>query len=220
MTIGLLRLLTTLVRSSGGCQQLLGPHIDALCRRCLVPDAQSQPSTGVRHACTALLTAVCQGCLPNLRLLLPSLEEVLARDARGIGGSDEYQMWQMDTASEICTTHVGLVNQGATCYMNSLLQQLFMVPGFRDGFLAAAPPLPQRSAVVDELQRLFAHLRDGLHPARRPTPARTHAYAHAHAHAHADADAHAHAGIFRGSVRLRAPAHTCTLTYRARCTMR
>ena len=73
--------------------------------------------------------------------------------ARGIGGSDEYQMWQMDTASEMRTTHVGLVNQGATCYMNSLLQQLFMVPGFRDGFLAAAPPLPQRSAVVDELQR-------------------------------------------------------------------
>ena len=45
--------------------------------------------------------------------------------------------------------------------MNSLLQQLFMVPGFRDGFLSAAPPLAQRSPVVDELQRLFAHLRDG-----------------------------------------------------------
>ena len=81
-----------------------------------------------------------------------------SRDARGIGGSDEYQMWQMDTASEICKTHVGLVNQGATCYMNSLLQQLFMVPGFRDGFLSAAPPLPQRSPVVDELQRLFAYM--------------------------------------------------------------
>ena len=208
VTVGLLRLLTTLVRSSGGCQQLLGPQIDALCRRCLVPDAQSQPSTGVRHACMGLLTAVCQGCLPNLRLLLPSLEEVLARDARGIGGSDEYQMWQMDTASEICKTHVGLVNQGATCYMNSLLQQLFMVPGFRDGFLAAAPPLPQRSPVVDELQRLFAHLRDGLHPARRPTPARTHARAHAHTHARAHA--HARTCIFCGSVRVRTHTHTYT----------
>jgi hypothetical protein len=32
--------------------------------------------------------------------------------------------------------YVGLVNQGATCYMNSLMQQLFMVPQFRYGILA------------------------------------------------------------------------------------
>ena len=31
--------------------------------------------------------------------------------------------------------HVGLKNQGATCYMNSLLQQLFHIPDFRHGLL-------------------------------------------------------------------------------------
>jgi ubiquitin C-terminal hydrolase len=31
---------------------------------------------------------------------------------------------------------VGLKNQGATCYMNSLLQQLFHIPGFRHGLLS------------------------------------------------------------------------------------
>ena len=31
--------------------------------------------------------------------------------------------------------HVGLVNQGATCYMNSFLQQLFHVPSFASGLL-------------------------------------------------------------------------------------
>lgn len=32
---------------------------------------------------------------------------------------------------------VGLKNAGATCYMNSVLQQLYMVPMIRTGLLAA-----------------------------------------------------------------------------------
>jgi len=30
---------------------------------------------------------------------------------------------------------IGLVNLGATCYMNSLFQQLYMIPEFRKGIL-------------------------------------------------------------------------------------
>lgn len=56
----------------------------------------------------------------------------------------------------------GLINQGATCYMNSLLQVLFMTPEFRhrvfgwsydearDGDAGLCVPL--------QLQRLFAHM--------------------------------------------------------------
>jgi ubiquitin carboxyl-terminal hydrolase 9/24 len=42
--------------------------------------------------------------------------------------------------------HVGLKNQGCSCYMNSFLQQLFMNPHMRRGLLAAeVPPRPNSS---------------------------------------------------------------------------
>jgi len=52
--------------------------------------------------------------------------------------------------------YAGLQNQGATCYMNSLLQQLFLIPRFREGILYGTmhysrlqhSPSPQRLAHV------------------------------------------------------------------------
>lgn len=55
--------------------------------------------------------------------------------------------------------YVGLQNQGATCYMNSLLQQLFVIPQFRNGILSAEDksPIPSES-VLYQIQYLFAFL--------------------------------------------------------------
>lgn len=62
----------------------------------------------------------------------------------------------------------GLVNPGCVCYMNALLQQLFMMPGFFSGLLEldcsdSDAPLPTQKVAqwheeVRELQRLFAAL--------------------------------------------------------------
>ena len=41
--------------------------------------------------------------------------------------------------------YVGLRNLGATCYMNSLLQQFYMVPEFRMGLLAAPDSAANKS---------------------------------------------------------------------------
>lgn len=68
--------------------------------------------------------------------------------------------------------YLGVVNQGATCYMNSLLQQLYMTPSFRLGILLIRAnnlryhmlnlKLPQelkvRDSLVYQLQILFATL--------------------------------------------------------------
>eukprot|EP00964_Phaeocystis_antarctica_P084722 scaffold53417_cov57-Phaeocystis_antarctica.AAC.1 len=148
----------------------------------------------------ALLTAVCQGCLPNLRLLLPSLEEVLARDARGIGGSDEYQMWQMDTARR------------------DLLHELAPAAALHGARLPRR--LPRRraaaAAAIARRRRAAAPLRA---PARRAAPgatthARTHARTHTHTHARTRARAHAHARTHaRTHTRTHARAHARTRTH-------
>eukprot|EP01084_Bolivina_argentea_P099732 179239_1 len=52
--------------------------------------------------------------------------------------------------------YVGLKNQGATCYMNSLVQQLFVVDSFRSAILSA--PLRDKSSVLYQVQLLFGYL--------------------------------------------------------------
>lgn len=57
--------------------------------------------------------------------------------------------------------YVGLVNAAATCYMNSVLQQLFMQPSVRRGVLAARVdpgPEGEDGDLFSQLQLLMAHL--------------------------------------------------------------
>jgi len=67
--------------------------------------------------------------------------------------------------------YVGLRNQGATCYMNSLLQQLFLVKGFRRGILSLETSYVLAKAVEDKtgnwmlvqhLQTFFANMQESM----------------------------------------------------------
>ncbi|KAH9255145.1 hypothetical protein BASA81_006904 [Batrachochytrium salamandrivorans] len=68
--------------------------------------------------------------------------------------------------------NVGLINQGATCYQNSVLQQLFMRKPVRDLVLRTShsdKKTDQQAALLRELQRTFAFLQDSQQRFYNPT---------------------------------------------------
>lgn len=78
------------------------------------------------------------------------------------GLSKNFQFFQEKSP----TGYVGLSNQGATCYLNSLIQTLYMTPELRKGLYtqfeySSELDGPEHRCIPLQLQKLFARLQMG-----------------------------------------------------------
>lgn len=122
------------------------------------------PST--REKAFNLLSQIVSDCPQNLHQLSSNILKIHEQ-------AEFQNQWEyLPEREEISATgFVGLRNLGATCYMNSLFQQLFMRPQLRYSILAArensqtstttAETKPSDS-VLFQLQSIFAHLQESM----------------------------------------------------------
>ncbi|XP_037075311.1 probable ubiquitin carboxyl-terminal hydrolase FAF-X, partial [Pollicipes pollicipes] len=91
-------------------------------------------SAGTGVAAFDVLVALCTGCVQNLRLVVDTLIEMYYSD-----NEEPITEWEYTppVGKRPVGGFVGLKNAGATCYMNSVLQQLYIIDRVRNGVLAA-----------------------------------------------------------------------------------
>ncbi|XP_035506816.2 probable ubiquitin carboxyl-terminal hydrolase FAF-X isoform X7 [Scophthalmus maximus] len=79
-----------------------------------------------------LLVALAVGCVRNLKQIVDTLTDMYYL------GSETLTEWEYlpPVGPRPNKGFVGLKNAGATCYMNSVIQQLYMIPPIRNGILA------------------------------------------------------------------------------------
>lgn len=107
-----------------------------------------------RRRAFELLLALCYKCEQNSRELVGKLYRLHAE--RKTGSAVE-----LDSAGKT-TGYVGLRNFGCTCYMNSLMQQLYMMPTIRNGIMEAEvlDNEPVEESLIAQLQLLMSHLQE------------------------------------------------------------
>ena len=111
-----------------------------------------------------IILVLCKGSERNQKSFFVILsKDLCSATPRG----DLMRDWSVDPVlkQKGYTGHVGMKNQGATCYLNSLLQQFFHTPAFRSGLMSceiglveSKNEISEEKRLIFELQRLFGNL--------------------------------------------------------------
>ena len=134
-----------------------GGLVDSQGCRDVAPLLDSEDS---RAAGYSLLIELCKECPENLVLVSEELISLHHQYDSNMVGEHQYE-YEPAVERRAKSNFVGLKNAGATCYMNSVLQQLFTVPGVADQVLAAdVDQQDQEETVLYQLQSVFGHLQE------------------------------------------------------------
>lgn len=123
-----------------------GPF-DSFRPKCSMPES--------RVAAFDILVELAKCCPNNLEMIVKWLVEKHHRLKSELVKEFEYEPLIAGRAE---SGYVGLKNAGATCYMNSVLQQLFMQPGLPEALLAIDSEKVEEESLLYQLQTVFGHL--------------------------------------------------------------
>lgn len=126
----------------------------------------------IRSACYDLLVEMVRGSLANYAVLHRRL---VLQHAAPAHKPYPWEYWPREEQRSECG-YVGLVNLGATCYMATAVQQLFMLPAIRECVLQydgmslsnTESGFGKHHSTLYELRRMFAHLLESERKAYNP----------------------------------------------------
>lgn len=111
-----------------------------------------------RRAAYQILVELSRGCLTNMMHITHWLLKRHHRLNNELAKEFEYEPLISGRSS---SGLVGLKNAGATCYMNAVLQQMFMQPQLREAVLSVeCEKNVDLDTILHQLQNVFAHLND------------------------------------------------------------
>jgi ubiquitin C-terminal hydrolase len=123
----------------------------------LPPKCKSKPS---RESAFRLLATLVQDCETNMKELIKLL---LPYHVTTHSNGNDLSEWDFKSESQQKSPvgYVGIKNLGCICYMNSLIQQLFMMTNLRKGLLGI--PLkdePKEESFMYQMQYILAYLQE------------------------------------------------------------
>ncbi|KNC50218.1 uncharacterized protein AMSG_11972 [Thecamonas trahens ATCC 50062] len=159
VAVGVFSALAALMRSLPEVKAVDGPRVlELVMGHCLFGVEGELPhckTAEARRAGFALVIELARGCSTNLGMLLRTVQQCVSAASALAASSWAFEPRKL--ARDGCG-YVGLINLGATCYMNATLQQLFCLQPLRDGLLSAVSTLPHKAATALPVSPLVSPL--------------------------------------------------------------